>query len=248
MNMTETEIAARPMPAVQGRLVGSSSGNARRQMIARLIDHAERGHLAKALTLLTQHVGASHYLLARCDRAKNGGVDFAICSDWPFDLVRRIGRVMAENHAKSNELEKCLSVLQPAFMMLPDEAVLPRGVSRQYCQISFAIGRVRLSLLLLFPQDVILSRESLREVTLLTGYFACAAPEAHVEADRECDLTDRELECVFWIAEGKTSDEIAVILGISRNTINNYITSVMRKTATKTRSEAIAYSVRNNLV
>ncbi len=44
------------------------------------------------------------------------------------------------------------------------------------------------------------------------------------------------------------SDEIATILGISRNTINNYITSVMRKTATKTRSEAIAYAVRNNLV
>jgi DNA-binding CsgD family transcriptional regulator len=41
---------------------------------------------------------------------------------------------------------------------------------------------------------------------------------------------------------------MAMILGISRNTINNYITSVMRKTATKTRSEAIAYAVRNNLV
>ena len=38
-----------------------------------------------------------------------------------------------------------------------------------------------------------------------------------------------------------------MILGISRNTINNYITSVMRKTATKTRSEAIAFAVRNNL-
>ncbi|MGO7594444.1 LuxR C-terminal-related transcriptional regulator, partial [Rhizobium leguminosarum] len=28
-----------------------------------------------------------------------------------------------------------------------------------------------------------------------------------------------EQECLFWIAEGKTSDEIAMILGISRNTI-----------------------------
>ena len=38
------------------------------------------------------------------------------------------------------------------------------------------------------------------------------------------------------------------IIGISKNTINNYITSVMRKTATRTRSEAIAYAVRHNLV
>lgn len=67
-------------------------------------------------------------------------------------------------------------------------------------------------------------------------------------ADGSFELTDRELECLYWIAEGKTSDEIATIIGISKNTINNYITSVMRKTATRTRSEAIAYAVRNNLV
>lgn len=69
-----------------------------------------------------------------------------------------------------------------------------------------------------------------------------------LKVERDIDLTERELECLYWIAEGKTSDEMATILGISRNTINNYITSVMRKTATKTRSEAIAYAVRNNLV
>ncbi len=83
---------------------------------------------------------------------------------------------------------------------------------------------------------------------MLAGYVASHKIKADVRHDRECELTERELECLFWIAEGKTSDEIAVILGISRNTINNYITSVMRKTATRTRSEAIAHAVRNNLV
>ena len=77
---------------------------------------------------------------------------------------------------------------------------------------------------------------------------ASAARREGRQGERDFELTERELECLFWIAEGKTSDEIAMILGISRNTINNYITSVMRKTATKTRSEAIAFAVRNNLV
>jgi len=81
-----------------------------------------------------------------------------------------------------------------------------------------------------------------------SGYCVSLSTSKGQKVDREFELTDREIECLFWIAEGKTSDEIAVILGISRNTINNYITSVMRKTATKTRSEAIAYAVRNNLV
>ena len=83
---------------------------------------------------------------------------------------------------------------------------------------------------------------------MLASYFASLLLHDEAKTGREMDLTDRELECLYWIAEGKTSDEIATIIGISKNTINNYITSVMRKTATKTRSEAIAYAVRHNLV
>jgi DNA-binding CsgD family transcriptional regulator len=102
--------------------------------------------------------------------------------------------------------------------------------------------------MLLFVEGVILSQEHLREIGLLAAYGASFVESVESRTERDFELTERELECLFWIAEGKTSDEIAVILGISRNTINNYITSVMRKTATKTRSEAIAYAVRNNLV
>jgi DNA-binding CsgD family transcriptional regulator len=102
--------------------------------------------------------------------------------------------------------------------------------------------------MLLFPEDVILSQEGLRDVAVLASYLASFKAGAGMRHDRDFELTERELECLFWIAEGKTSEEIAVILGISRNTINNYITSVMRKTATRTRSEAIAHAVRHNLV
>ena len=189
---------------------------------------------ARALAALTEYVGATHYLLARYDLSQDDGLDFVVCSDWPFDVVRRLAKVMSGLHSKTNELEKCLSVLHPCFMSLPDDVDVSRGISREYCSITFNVGRVRLSLMLLFPMDVILSQESLRDVGLLTAYFASFANERSVRSDRDFDLTERELECLFWIAEGKTSDEIAMILGISRNTINNYITSVMRKTATKT--------------
>jgi DNA-binding CsgD family transcriptional regulator len=112
----------------------------------------------------------------------------------------------------------------------------------------FNIRRSRLALMFLFDDGFILSQERLRDVGLLTAYYTSLLQYSGTKSDRDFELTDRELECLFWIAEGKTSDEIAMILGISRNTINNYITSVMRKTATKTRSEAIAFAVRNNLV
>lgn len=246
MDALQTEVAVWPLPGSATRGVGRVPS--KEQLIRRLGEFAERGNLSKGLAALTEYVGATHYLLARYDLSQDEGLDFVVCSDWPFDVVKRLGKVMSQLHSKTNEMEKCLSVMQPVFMSLPDDIDISRGISREYCAITFNVGRARLSLMLLFPKDVILSQESLRDVGLLTGYFASFTTERGMRTDRDFELTERELECLFWIAEGKTSDEIAVILGISRNTINNYITSVMRKTATKTRSEAIAYAVRNNLV
>jgi DNA-binding CsgD family transcriptional regulator len=205
-------------------------------------------HIGQILQLLSQYVGATHYLLTHYDLVAEQGLDVIISSNWPFDLVRRMSLELHVVYSRTNELEKCLQVLQPAFALLPNEAILPEGVSQQFCSQIFNIGKTRLCLMLLFPENYILSQERLREVGLLAGYLSHHFNLVEARTEREFELTEREIECLYWIAEGKTSDEMAMILGISRNTINNYITSVMRKTATRTRSEAIAFAVRNNLV
>ncbi|MFN7101465.1 MAG: transcriptional regulator VisN [Pseudorhizobium sp.] len=220
----------------------------REHVVRRLAMTATADNTPVALRLLSDYVGASHFLFARCDLIQEQGLDFIVSSDWPFDLVRRIGAELATNYAKSTELEKCLSLLTPNFAVLPDDVLVPKDISPQYCSLAVCVGRTRYSLLLLFKEGIILSQDRLREVGLLATYAAGLRAHPEGRAERDFELTERELECLFWIAEGKTSDEIAMILGISRNTINNYITSVMRKTGTKTRSEAIAYAVRNNLV
>lgn len=220
----------------------------REQLLKRLSLATRSNNVQAVMGLLAGYVGASHYLLARYDLIQEQGLDFIVTSTWPFDLVRRLGSELASAYARSTELEKCLSLLTPSFALLPDDVALPGDISRQYCALTFCVGRTRFSLMLLFLEGIILSQERLREVGLFAAYGTSFSEGRNVKAERDFELTERELECLFWIAEGKTSDEIAVILGISRNTINNYITSVMRKTATKTRSEAIAYAVRNNLV
>lgn len=222
--------------------------SAREQLVHQLRRCADRASLPAGLRALTQYVSASHYLLVRQDLSFDSDTDFVVASDWPFDMVRGLAGSIAANHVRMSEFDRCCSLMQPNFSQFADDVAVPAGVSREYCAIVFNVGRVRMALLLLFPEHFILSQSNLRDVGLLTGYLAsiCCRPSTRLE--RESELTDREIECLYWIAEGKTSDEIAVILGISRNTINNYIASVMRKTATKTRSEAIAWAVRNNLV
>ncbi|WP_425292644.1 transcriptional regulator VisN [Agrobacterium larrymoorei] len=234
LSATHVEAVVKPLP--------------RDQLIRKIAATASDGNVTGAMAFLTAYIGASHYLLAREDLLQEASLNFIVTSDWPFDLVRKLAGELASSQSRSSEMEKCLSLLKPKVMLLPDDMAGPEGIDRQYCSVTFCVGRIRFSLLLMFEEGALPPEDRLQEAAILAGYFASSGIVAESRVERDIDLTERELECLFWIAEGKTSDEMAMILGISRNTINNYITSVMRKTATKTRSEAIAYAVRNNLV
>lgn len=51
-------------------------------------------------------------------------------------------------------------------------------------------------------------------------------------------LTDREIEALTWVARGKSSADIAVILGVAERTVNFHIDNVIRKMQVATRVQA----------
>jgi transcriptional regulator EpsA len=61
-------------------------------------------------------------------------------------------------------------------------------------------------------------------------------------------LTSRELEVLMWICEGKTSSEIASILGVAPSTVRNQTQSVLVKLRVNTRAEAAAKAIKKGLV
>lgn len=124
----------------------------RDQLAKNVAATAAAGNVAGALDLLVTYAGASHYLLARDDLLEETGLKFIVTSDWPFDLVRRLGVELANSQNRSSEMEKCLSLLQPRLLLLPEDVSVPYGIDRQYSALSFCVGRIRLSLLLLFPR------------------------------------------------------------------------------------------------
>jgi DNA-binding NarL/FixJ family response regulator len=54
----------------------------------------------------------------------------------------------------------------------------------------------------------------------------------------ELRLTDREIEVLTWVARGKSSSDIATILGISERTVNFHLDNAMRKAGVTTRVQA----------
>jgi len=61
-------------------------------------------------------------------------------------------------------------------------------------------------------------------------------------------LNDREVECLTWSARGKTSPEIATILGIAKRTVNFHIENACRKLNVSTRTEAVVKAASGRLI
>ena len=47
--------------------------------------------------------------------------------------------------------------------------------------------------------------------------------------ERQTELTKRETETIFWLANSKSKPEIAAILGISTNTIKTHVLHIQQK-------------------
>lgn len=61
-------------------------------------------------------------------------------------------------------------------------------------------------------------------------------------------LTDREQETLKWAAMGKTSDDIADILGLTKRTVDQHFENAMRKLGTVNRVQTVVKAFRHNLI
>jgi DNA-binding CsgD family transcriptional regulator len=88
-----------------------------------------------------------------------------------------------------------------------------------------------------------------REFQALGGYF-----HQHMlriwghDIERDMLISARELECLKWIAEGKTAWEAGVILGISERTVRFHLNAAREKLDCLTTTQAVAKAVAQQLI
>ena len=68
------------------------------------------------------------------------------------------------------------------------------------------------------------------------------------EGERDELLTARELEVVKLVAEGRTSDEIAELLVISRRTVDRHRANILEKLELRDRVDVTRYAIRRGLI
>jgi DNA-binding NarL/FixJ family response regulator len=82
---------------------------------------------------------------------------------------------------------------------------------------------------------------------VLEGYLQ-PKPSSFPIARLHSRLTSREREVVQLIAEGKSTKEVAVALGLSVKTAETHRSNIMRKLELHSVSDLVLYAVRNNIV
>jgi DNA-binding NarL/FixJ family response regulator len=85
---------------------------------------------------------------------------------------------------------------------------------------------------------------------VLEGYLD-KSPKENVETEGEPEslrLTSRQREIVQLLAEGKSSKEVAAVLGLSVKTAETHRANIMRKLDCHSVTELVRYAIRNHII
>lgn len=87
--------------------------------------------------------------------------------------------------------------------------------------------------------------DELMQLSFIAGYaFEKLMNFEGVGSKTNDQLTNRERECVYWTAAGKTSGEVGIILGISENTVNHYLSAAALKLGAVNKAHTVAKALR----
>ena len=106
--------------------------------------------------------------------------------------------------------------------------------------ISFASGRTReIGRVRVLAADAVgrVAFDAARRIARLGG-ISEAVPE----------VSDRVRECIYWIAHGKTDQDVADILGIGLETVRTYVKSAFRLLGVVTRAQLVHEAVRLGVI
>lgn len=73
-------------------------------------------------------------------------------------------------------------------------------------------------------------------------------PDGTINDRRHSKLTDREIEILKLVAEGKSNQEIADMLCLSVKTVTGHRTNIMEKLDIHSRTELVKYAIRTGLI
>lgn len=215
-----------------------------------------REQFVGCLGRIAREAGASFYLLLLERHVRGRSQPQVVASDWVFDAVQMAG---------AEALERLAHATAPISVPMRSNRPLPVGGEgiESVRRLREVLGRQghadlhalplrdasrRFHLLLSSGVSGAIDAAMLPLAQLACCYLLARPPAGLIEDPDDDALSERERECLYWVAEGKTAGEVAVILGVTANTVNSYLNLAIRKVGASNRAMAIATAIRAGVI
>lgn len=217
---------------------------------------ATRSGLARYLGRLTRDVGADRYMLV--DIARESGADQSqiLASNWIYDTVGAVGIDTIKRIASAprttfiGERPRLWSPLAETQTFLDEATAGALDADGHREMTSTRIKAAGASCCIIFSAHTARSINvpALPGTHMALSYALSALAGSVSVEPGASPISERERECLLWVSEGKTTDEVAVILGVSSNTVNSYVAHAIQKLSARNRPMAIAAAIRSGLI
>lgn len=215
-----------------------------------------RADLSAFLMQLTADTGAQSYMLFSVLHERERHTGQIISSNWIYDAIELCGldfiTRLAGLATDIGQLPRSVRTDEapdlPGVMDGETARILSVLGHRELFVLKLAVGRRRYFLVLSSGEPGSARAEQLGRAQLNCCYVLSSMHATLSAATVRDPLSERERECLSWVSEGKTTEEVALILGVSANTINAYVASAMQKLSASNRPMAIATAIRSGII
>lgn len=180
-----------------------------------------------------------------------------IITNWPTELISLFDRhgLMQTSTMLRRLRASALPFVLDLEGMLPDDPGFAKrelfarfAIGRGACFPVHEIGGAR-GAVTFWSEAAEFDQQQMMELMYLSVHvFERLVRIRSVDIKTSEALTEREVDCLNWTAAGKTSAEIAEILGLSEHTVNHYLNRAARKLDTVNRTQAVAKALRTGLI
>ena len=218
---------------------------------------ASRGDLTTFLMNLTAEIGADAYMLVTILHDQDRNTARILASNWIHDAIELVGHRLIASLAQApatppgarpRSLLAAEAPALPGIVTGEEAALLDVLGHREIYPLRVQSGRHRYFVLFSSEHTDRIDQDALVGAQMRCCYALSQIPDMLRSAVAQDPLSDRERECLIWVSEGKTTEEVALILGVSGNTVNSYVTHAIQKLSASNRAMAIATAIRSGII
>ena len=201
-------------------------------------------------------ISAEYYMVLDTACGPDGSSTRLLASNWIYDAIDMVGldhlAKMARNATPLGAMPEPLFLAENPSRNKricgdPESELARFGHSEVYA-LWLGTGARRACAFFSASSPGRIRRNLVSAAQFRSAYLLSEMSDHEAGAEPADPLSERERECLFWVAEGKTTDEVALILGVSYNTVNSYVTHAIQKFSASNRVMAVATAIRSGII